>query len=551
MKFKKVKLLVLSLVLCISIITGCSSSKGDLAEPKEDTSKETQDVVPKDDEVKDSAADDEEDGAVYPLKDTPKLTYWVELPANILSYATNVGELPWRQWLGEETGIEVEYIHPPEGGGEEALNVLLASGDYPDMIHYQWPSYPGGVARLLSDGVIYELDDLMKEYGPNLSKYYEENPEIARQVKSDDGKFLLVPFIRGTKELRHTSGPVLRKDWLDKENLEPPKTIDEWETVLTAFKEQGCEKPFTGTLGAIRMVFVNAFDVHRAFYPDNKQVKFGPIEDGYREYLETMADWYAKGLIDSEFSTVDRTIQDSNMTSGKAGSTRAAGGGQVGPYIKAAKEKDPEYDLVAVPLPTKNAGEKVKYANSFEFTSNGHVVITTSCDHPEVAMRFLDYAYSEEGYTLYNFGREGVSFDYIDGSPTYSDLVMDNPDGLTVAQAMSKYCLANVNGPFVQAPEYIQQYYELDQQKDALTAWSTTDDNTSEMPPITFTLEESDEVAKIMADINTYIDEMEMKIIMGTEDVSKIDEMQSTIKEMNIDRVIELYQDALDRYYAR
>ena len=166
-------------------------------------------------------------------------------------------------------------------------------------------------------------------------------------------------------------------------------------------------------------------------------------------------------------------------------------------------------------------------------------------------MRFLDYPRSEEGYILYNFGVEGESFDYVDGVPTYSDLIMKNPDGLTVAQAMSKYCLSNVNGPFTQALEYIQQYYQLPQQKQALTNWSDSDDNTSVMPPITFTPEESAEVAKIMSEINTYRDEMTMKIIMGTEPVSKADEFQSTIKGMNLDKAIKLYQTALDRYYAR
>ena len=166
-------------------------------------------------------------------------------------------------------------------------------------------------------------------------------------------------------------------------------------------------------------------------------------------------------------------------------------------------------------------------------------------------MRFLDYPRSEEGYILYNFGVEGESFDYVDGVPTYSDLVMNNPDGLSVAQAMSKYCLANVNGPFTQALEYIQQYYQLTQQKHALTNWSDSDDNTSVLPPITFTPEESAEVAKIMSEVKTYRDEMTMKIIMGTEPVSKVDEFQTTIRGMNLDRVIQLYQTALDRYYAR
>lgn len=556
MKRIKILALLLSLILCVNLIAACSKTEkasdtsDDVAvtEENESTTESTSETDSSDGEA--DEADETE--SIYPLEGNPKLTYWVGLASNVSAYATNYSELPFRQNLEKATGVKVEYIHPPSGQETESLNVLLASGDYPDIIEYAWPGYPGGVVKLYNDGVILELTELMEKYAPNLTAYYEANPEIARQVKSDDGKFYLVPFIRGSKELRHTSGPVLRADWLAEAGLEPPKTIAEWETVLIAFKEQqGCEAPFTGSLTHLRRVFTHAFDIGLDFYPDNKVVKYGPAEDGYKEFLTTLADWYAKGLIDRNFSTVDRTIQDANMTTGKGGSTYAAGGGQMGPYIKTGQAEDPNYDLVSTTFPTKNPGEKPKYMNSFEFTSNGHAVITTSCKNPEVAMRFLDFAYGEEGYILYNFGVEGESFTYVDGVPTYTDLVMKNPDGLTIAQAMSKYCLAPISGPFVQAPEYIQQYYELPQQKEALINWSDNDENTTVMPPITFTTEESAEVAKIMNEINTYVDEITTKIIMGVEPVSKVDEIKDTLKSMNIDRAIEIYQAALDRYYAR
>ena len=547
---RKILVLVLSLVFCVNLFTGCSQNDG--TEADKDIASNGLVATPAPTPDDSSTKDDPKETSIYPLEGNPKLTYWVGLASNVTSFATNFSELPFRQNMEKATGIQVEYIHPPAGQELETLNVLLASGDYPDIIEYAWPGYPGGVMKLFNDGVMHELIDLMGQYAPNINAYYEANPEIARQVKSDDGKFYLVPFIRGSKELRHTSGPVLRSDWLTAAGLEAPKTTAEWETVLTAFKEQqDCSAPFTGSLDHIRRVFISAFDIGQDFYPDNNIVKYGPAEDGYKEFLTTMADWYAKGLVDPNLATVDRTIQDSNMTTGKGGSTYAAGGGQMGPYISTAQTENPEYNLVSTTFPTKNTGEKPKFMNSFEFTSNGHAIITTSCENLEVAMRFLDYARSEEGYTLYNFGVEGESFNYVDGIPTYSDLIMKNPDGLSVAQAMSKYCLANVNEPFTQALEYIQQYYETSQQKQALVNWSDSDENTSVLPPITFTPEESAEIAKIMSEINTYRDEMTMKIIMGSEPVSNVDVFQTTIKSMNIDRVIALYQETLDRYYAR
>ena len=44
-------------------------------------------------------------------------------------------------------------------------------------------------------------------------------------------------------------------------------------------------------------------------------------------------------------------------------------------------------------------------------------------------LQFFDYFYTDEGYLLANYGIEGESYDLIDGVPTWSDYIMNNPDG--------------------------------------------------------------------------------------------------------------------------
>lgn len=48
-------------------------------------------------------------------------------------------------------------------------------------------------------------------------------------------------------------------------------------------------------------------------------------------------------------------------------------------------------------------------------------------------MKLFDYLYSEEGMLLMNFGVEGEQFEYVDGEIKYTDLIMNNPDGLVPA----------------------------------------------------------------------------------------------------------------------
>lgn len=111
----------------------------------------------------------------------------------------------------------------------------------------------------------------------------------------------------------------------------------------------------------------------------------------------------------------------------------------------------------------------------------------------------------------------------IDGYPTYTDFIMNNPDGLPISQAMGTYIRGNYNGPFVQDLHYLEQYYTLDEQKATSDIWGGTNAAKHILPPITPTSEESKEFAALMNEINTYRDEMTLKFILGTADIAEFD----------------------------
>ena len=107
-------------------------------------------------------------------------------------------------------------------------------------------TYPGGAAKAIEDGVIIETTDYLDKYAPNLKSYLENHPNIDKIVKTDVGQYYSFPAIQGDDFLLTYTGLILRKDWLDELGLDVPETIDEWETVLTAFKEKkGAAAPIT------------------------------------------------------------------------------------------------------------------------------------------------------------------------------------------------------------------------------------------------------------------------------------------------------------------
>ena len=206
----------------------------------------------------------------YPMAAGHSITYWCNLNENIGSYYKDMGESPFGKGLMENTGVDITFLHPPTGGENEQFNLLVADGDLPDVMEYHWQNYPGGPEKAISDGVIVSLNDIIDQYCPNLKAYLDANPEIARQCRTDDGNYYAFPFIRGNEELRVTEGLFIRQDWLDELGLEIPTTIDEWHTVLTAFKEEkGATAPFCyeWTMGALtdNNPFAYAYDTKRGF----------------------------------------------------------------------------------------------------------------------------------------------------------------------------------------------------------------------------------------------------------------------------------------------
>ena len=168
----------------------------------------------------------------------------------------------------------------------------------------KWSSYAGGPAQAIADGVIIDLAPYIEEgLAPNFKKVLDENPEIAKQVTTDEGQIFCFPAI-GEKSVNVTSGYYFRQDMLEKVNMEAPTTIDEWEAVLTAFKDElGVEKPLSGTaanfIGTSSWI-AGAFDMYSGYYVRDGKVQYGFLDESYKDYIATINKWYEAGIIDAE-----------------------------------------------------------------------------------------------------------------------------------------------------------------------------------------------------------------------------------------------------------
>lgn len=484
----------------------------------------------------------------YPIDTQEKLSYWVRLSGNVSTSIQNYAESEFAKAYMEKTGINVEYQHPAAGEEKQSLNLLIASGELPDIIETTW--LDENPAMQIEDEVIIALNDCIDNYSPYLKKYLSENPEIDKQIKTDSGQYYVYPFIRGDEKLRATSGFIIRRDWLKELGLEMPETIEDWEKVITAFKSKG-EMPLGLSMGGLTQ-FLGGYGIGANMYVNDGKVQYGQIKEEYKQFLTDMKRWYDNGLIDKNAAVLDGKLINTNVLNHKTGVLFGAGGGSLGVLLNAKKGSGEQFDLGPAPFPTTEKGVKPEFGNKqLEYSPINGAAITAQAKNPALAARFLDYSYGEEGYMLNNFGIEGVSYEMVDGYPKYTDVITNNPDGLAIGQAMPLYFRASTEGPLVQDVRYIEQYYAEPAQKEALEVWSNCNHDAHIMPQVTLTEDEANEYSKLMTAIGTYVSEMMVKFIVGEEPIENFDKYIETLKGMNVDRAIEIQQAALDRFNAR
>lgn len=76
---------------------------------------------------------------------------------------------PYIDYIRENTNMDIKLTTPPADGYGEALNVIMASGDLPDMILSYDPNWFESYVR---QKALTPLNDLIDQYGQNLKKIY-------------------------------------------------------------------------------------------------------------------------------------------------------------------------------------------------------------------------------------------------------------------------------------------------------------------------------------------------------------------------------------------
>lgn len=551
---KKLVALLLSLALVLSL-GACGGNGGSSTSSEASPSSTTEESGAAAESGDESQAETAETGEFQlPIVDEPTtLSYFVADDSNAAIMTTDWNDNEFYQEMERRTGVHLEFEMVSSADYQTNFNLMIASGNLADMIYVGASYYAEGVDAAIDDGYFLDLTDLVDEYMPNYEKVRTSDVQYELLSTTDSGRLGAVYELRQSKQ-----GPWLglwiRQDWLDDLGLDTPVTFDDYHEVLTAFKnEKGATAPlilnFSGSDGEFGTMSGGLNVLNSWQLDETGKVNFGPYMDAWKEYVTIMHQWYTEGLIDPDFMATDeRTADMAKVVTGASGVFAAL---YTMPSVYEAASEDPNMNLAPVNPPVMNEGDEGHIRLRDSYTS-GNTAISADSENWEVALRWLDYLYTEEGALLANYGVEGDTFEFDEnGKPVFTDKILNNENGWTMTQTVASYLcpsagIANWSDwtrELAGVPEKDQACYDV---------WSEFSDDWRLPSSVTLTQEESTERAALYADISTIVKEQTAQFISGALDIeSNWDAYISALEASGMERAIEITQAAYDRYLAR
>lgn len=561
----------LALLLALAMLAGCGApgASSVTAEPSQ-TAESVQTPAPETaaPEVPSEASSAEEASVVseipeveYPLTEEPvTFSLWYSFPgdlSDIMQSYLAEGQNRVLQYAEEKTGVNLSFMLQSVTTANDSFNLLVASGDYPDMFQNASSYYTGGMDKAVQDEVLLELTDLIPEYAPNYNALIHSDEATLASVSTSTGKMVEVSRILA-EYVKPSTGLVVRQDWLDDLNMEVPVTLDDFHDMLVAFKDQkGAVEPlglgYTGILDGNEIC--SAFDVNGVyaafmgsypFYAIDDQVKFGWAEEPFKEYLTLMNQWYNEGLIGKDFyiENTGHGIDASKTTTGQCGVW-------LHDYFQMelveSQMAEEGASIEAIAAPVKEAGQTLHFDGKKTLNGGFGWAISTDCEQPELALQYTDFFFTEEGSTLCNYGVEGEGMEYdAQGNPQYTELVYANPDH-SMRETQVMYTLTI--GPFVE----VETRGDVAYSEKAIAArdiWNTNMDDAYSMPDVELSAEQAAEFAGIMGDLMTYASGKITEFIIGADSLDNWEQYMDQLRGFQVDRVVEIYQDVYDAYMA-
>jgi len=342
-------------------------------------------------------------------------------------------------WYEDFSGVKVEWTSVPYDEMDMLFNLAVSdTNNLPDIFMYAVDS--GELLNLVEDGVVRQLDDLMEEHGQYYPQMLDELG-MRDQVTAPDGH--IYSFLASVYLVQNSmfNKVWVLKDWLYQYNAAKgqaegtmPQTLDEMYDLLSYFKandmngngDPNDEIPLMGNSQLVgegtdpMFYFLNSF----LYCPNDflvadaeHNISLACTEDEFREGLKFLNKLYTEGLLTDDTFTQNLT-QMRQITSVYESEAIAGVVAGMNPMRVVNVNPDPEKvsydDYIAIPPVAGPEGVRVAPRRA-ESQLDLRCFITTACERPEIAYKWLDYWCSKEGSQWSSFlGQEDVHWAWMD-----------------------------------------------------------------------------------------------------------------------------------------
>ncbi len=348
----------------------------------------------------------------------------------------------------EKTGIRPKITSPADGGNTK-LNLMLSTGDMPDLITFD-ATNSSTMEDLVKQKALYSMDEIAQKYE---NGFLDEIPEVMKTQAKDrnDGKLYGLPgfFVTGEGSQSGTQSYNVRADIYEALGSPDMSTPDKFIEALKLFKEKYPTIDGKKTIPLdLNMQCWSLYIIERSFgivndnYVDeNGNVKLKWRDPKYRDVVKFMARLNREGLLDK-----DMFVKQSNqITEDRA----------TGITFCIASSFDQLWDASSV---LKRSNDKAFYKVIEPMSAVDDPVFSpvvpysywtmtsmpTAGKNPELAAKFLRYMWSDEGELLMNYGIEGEHYTvdsegYMDIKPEVLAEQANNADGFMKKTGISAF----------------------------------------------------------------------------------------------------------------
>ncbi len=446
----------------------------------------------------------------------------------------------------EEAGVTSDWqLYEYDSYADETDPIIMSSDTDADIIKVPGLD-PNQV--YIKTGLFVPLDEYF-DYMPNFIKWLSENPVEKAELTAEDGHIYYVPSLNLADDYQ----PCLMYNqvWLKASGLSEPETLDEFVELLRYFRDNDMngdgstddEIPMSIMAEFLPYMFGPAFglDLVSGFQADdNGVVTYAYADsDNYRKYLTFLNSLYEEGLLEADYTSLDRDTVIDRISKDLTGVAFDFSWAMSMMYSNVLPYYDGTVDtafLGAKPLSGEHDGFYVG-RNSLA----GMFGVNTNSVHIELAVKFLDYAMCDHCQDYYQWGFEGESY-------------IINDDG------EREYTGNGKNNDWLQSlginPGFVLPAAQSVEATDILVADWHAESNLAmreyvrdPWPAIYSTSKESDTVNLYMPDIQSKVDESAAGFINGSLDIeTTFDAYITELMDLHLSEVIEVKQTQYNRY---